>query len=474
MANNSSILGELDSEDLQNRGLLGPSHSTGSRRIHKRRLHRSSSEEYSDISLDVRTDSADAASAFATIPITLISYDTLGYLGLAVDKANAIWSEWTHWPATGPRREIDADDGGLQVTFLDFIVARLENYEDVFEDNDAQWRQCLIVCGINESVQDAIMDPIFKDIRLTNSCVYWVKDTLAMRYAGLEDIRRASHRREKELVNASARPGGSHSDNSSNRGSGRGGNVQEHSPAKGKATSQGRRSVSGLQQQTTPGISPQFWNSKTAVDIDNQPGNIVLFKGIDQGRITGLFNERGEVQSIEKLLSMPRSDFSSTRALFYFTPDCHIAEYYAAYAKRRSNCESVVMVSMSIPREAINNLEEPDIRRLYWPSPHWKQLVWRSKTAKPLPKPLRSYRDALLIIGTISKGAERLFENFKTWEDMTDACVLRVRSSNRSNPSEQYVFSGEEEGREFLNQHGKIQVFPFSEAELQTLLSRYG
>ncbi|KAI1078774.1 hypothetical protein F5B20DRAFT_191987 [Whalleya microplaca] len=38
MANNFSILGDLDTANLQNRGLLSPSHSTGPRRIHERRL----------------------------------------------------------------------------------------------------------------------------------------------------------------------------------------------------------------------------------------------------------------------------------------------------------------------------------------------------------------------------------------------------------------------------------------------------
>ena len=472
MANQSSILGELDAVNLQNQGLLGPGNSVGSKRIHKRRLNRSSEEEYREISLDVTLDSPDAADAFVIIPVTLISYDTLGYMGLSVDKANEIWNEWTHWPATGPRREIDLDDGGLQITFIDFITARLENYEDMYDDNDTQWIQCLTMCGMCESAHEAIMDPNFKHIRLTRSCVFWIKDTLAMRYAGLEDVRRASHHREMELVHAGASPGSSGSSSGSNRGGRPGGTSQHGSSTRGGMQAQGRRSVSGMQEQATPGISSVLWNSDTAMEVSNVPGHTMLFKGMDQGRLAGLFNDSGEVQNIEKLLSSPPSDFSGTRSLFSFTPDYGVAEYYAAYAKRRANCESVVMVCLSIPKEAIDNLEEPDIQHLHWPSPQWKQLVWRSKTVKSLPKPLRKYRDALLIIGTISKGAERMFENMQTWEDMTDACVLRVGLSTRGNPAKQYVFSGEEEGREFLNGHGKFEVFPFSEAELEALLAR--
>ena len=470
MANDRLIVAELDAENLQNQGLLGPGDSTGSARIHKRRLNRSSEEEYGDIPLDVYVNSPNATNAFATIPVMIVSYDTLLYLGLSADKASHIWSEWTHWPATGPRREVDLESGGIQVTFIDFITARLRNYEDVYEDNDYEWRQCLTLCGMCQSVQDAIMDPTFNLVRLTNSCVFWVRDTLLMRYAGLEDIGRASRQREMELVRTVTRPGGigSGAGISGESWEGRRGvNIQQGRSTKAESSSQGRRSVSGLQQQTTPGISSMLWSPNTS--IEKKPEHIVLFKGIDQGRITGLFNETGEVQDIETLLSSPPSDFSGTRSLFYFTPDQKVAEYYAAYAKRRANCESVVMVCLSIPKIEIDNLEA-DTQYLYWPTPQWKQLVWRCKQPKSLPKPLRKYRDAFLIIGTISKGAQRVFKNLQTWEEMTNACVLYVPSSNQSNPAVQYVFSGQEEGCEFLTQHGKIEVFPFSEAAIQALV----
>jgi hypothetical protein len=204
MAHDHNILGALDAANLQNQGLLGLGHTAGSRRIHRRRLNRLSDEEYHDISLNAQLDSPNASYAFATIPATLISRDTLDYVGLSPGKADEIWGQWASWPATGPRREIDHDDGGLQVTFIDFITARLDNYEVVYEDNDAQWRQCLTMCGMSASVQDAIMDPNFKHIRVSNSCIFWIKDTVLMRYAGLEDIRRASHQREMELVCAGA------------------------------------------------------------------------------------------------------------------------------------------------------------------------------------------------------------------------------------------------------------------------------
>lgn len=106
------ILAPLDSADLLHRGLLGPGRTTGSQRLHKRRLNRPSDVEYYNFPLNVSLLSPAADDAFAVIPTALISYDTLIYIGLSKEMATEFWSQWTHWPATGPRRETDPDCGG--------------------------------------------------------------------------------------------------------------------------------------------------------------------------------------------------------------------------------------------------------------------------------------------------------------------------------------------------------------------------
>ncbi|XDG05473.1 hypothetical protein ABKA04_005088 [Annulohypoxylon sp. FPYF3050] len=435
MAHSFPILGPLYTENLQNQGLLGPGNSPGSRRIHKRLLNPSSFVEYSHISFDIHVDSPEAENAFVTIPTHLISRDTLDYVGLSVEKADDIWWQWTNWPEWGPGRETDPDDGGFQVTFYDFITARLHTYQDVHEDDDVRWRQCLATCGMSENLKNAIMDPDFKNIRLTNSCIFWVEDTIKMRYSGLEDIETNSHRREREFMEVDIRPGGS-----------------------------------GIGSEiTTTGISPILWNKDSAIEVRNKPGHITLFKGTDQGQIAGLFNKKGEVQRVEKLLSRPPLDFHGNRALFCFTPDYNMAKYYAAYAKRRANCESVVIVCISISKEAIDNLDESKVKRLYWPNPEWKEVVWRSKSSKAFTETLEAYEDALLIIGTTAKGPVRVFENMKTWEDVTDSCVLRDGFSNQGDPSEQYAFTSKREAREFLSQHGEFEVYVLSDAEVRVL-----
>jgi hypothetical protein len=463
-----TILAPLDSADLLNRGLLCPGRTTGCHRLHKRRLNRSSDEENHNIPLNVPLSSPAADDAFAMIPVALISYETLVYVGLSEAKATQLWSQWTNWPAQGPRRETDPDDGGLVVTFKDFIIGSFENRVDAADDNEQQWRACLNGCGIAVDVQNAIMDPRFKYLCLSKSCLYWVNDTVKMRYAGLEDIQRSSREREMQLRRIETRSGG-------DQGSGHGGRQDGPNIATGSSSSasQGQRSVSGFQQQNTPGIGPDIWGSTSAIAARNAPGHTVLFKDLDQGRIAGLFDEAGTLDRISTLLSSAPSDFSGTRSLFYFTPDHQVAVYYAAYAKRRANCESVVIICLRIPNAAIESLSAPDIQHIYWPSNEWKELIWHCRTVKSLPSYLRKYRQAILVIGTVSRKPDSIYHAMNSWQQVTETCLLRVGPSGQKNPTVQYVFSGEEEGCEFLIENGarNIKVFPYPQSELETWLA---
>lgn len=63
------------------------------------------------------------------------------------------------------------------------------------------------VCGISVETQDAIMDPHFAYLRRSNSCVYWARETINIRYAVLVNI---SYTREhgKEQQDVPVAPSG--------------------------------------------------------------------------------------------------------------------------------------------------------------------------------------------------------------------------------------------------------------------------
>ena len=199
-----NMLAPLDAAHLMSQGLVGPVDASGMRKIHKRRLNRFSEQEYGHLPLDV-TASQTANVIFVSIPDQLISQATIEYVGFSKTKANEIWNSWNSWPSTGPRRETDPDDNGLRVTFLDFICGYISSSFDTSSEDDNEWTSCMNIYGLSTEFQDAILEPLFKYLRLSDSCAEWAKDTIEIRYAGLKAIQKESSNREIALYGAGYR-----------------------------------------------------------------------------------------------------------------------------------------------------------------------------------------------------------------------------------------------------------------------------
>ncbi|KAN0073471.1 hypothetical protein V8E54_008691 [Elaphomyces granulatus] len=427
-----SVLAPDDAEDLVAIGLASPASSNGTRRVHKRRLNRSSDEENSHLPLTPISPgpSTPDPEKYATIPDTLVSLATLKYLGYTDTTANEIWTRWTNWPSGQPGRfEVDLDG---EILFIDVATSYLTRgrEHDTWDDNDQPWYNCMSLCGIRPEVQVSIMDPVFKRIRLTESCYFWMKDTIELRYRGLEAAQRASRERAMFLQRAASRPnpitiGGS----------------------------RGLRSTISSTMRMAPEISPVS-NSLIA---QNAPGFTTLYKGLDQARVDGLFNNWGDVVAWQRLLSNFPSDFLGRDAGFYFAVHRDIAEYYACYAKRRDDVSSVVVIHLTIPNNKIESLSTTQLQKTYWPSAEWKNLVWHCRTARRLPTELRKFKQACLIIGTMAKKPNTAYDKMNSPEQIDESCVLKTKDGGNA---VQYVFHNDE-GEQFLEQQvSSVSVHP--------------
>lgn len=116
----------------------------------------------------------------------LISHATLIYIGFSGEKATELWNQWVNWPPGGPVREVDPDDGALQMTFIHFITGVFDGQTDTCSEDDDEWLKCMDSYGMSTEFQRAVMDPVFRCLRLGESCSYWARDTVEMRYAGLK------------------------------------------------------------------------------------------------------------------------------------------------------------------------------------------------------------------------------------------------------------------------------------------------
>ena len=453
-----SVLASADVEDLSSTGLISPPSSDGTRRVHKRRLNRSSDDDNSHLPLTPisPTSSSSVTEMYATIPELLVSLATLKYLGYTDTAANQIWDRWSNWPSTPPGRfEVDSDG---EILFLDVAVSHLTRVrdQDTWDENDHSWFHFMNLGGINLEVQTAIMDPIYKRIRLTESCYFWVKDTIKLRYRGLEAIQTASRERAMAMARAASRPGYSTSTHDGSSIGGSSGSSQITLSQK-----DGQRSISGTMRMA-PGISSDTAFSNACRSAQNIPGSIILYKGLDQARLNGFFDNSGAIVAWEKMFSNPPTDFLRSPG-FYFTVQRDIAEHYACYAKRRDDLQSVVIVHVIVPNRKVECLSTTQLQKTYWPSVEWKNLVWHCRNANKFPSQLRKFKQASLIIGTIAKKPNRVYNNMDSFAQIDESCVFKTKDGRNA---VQYVFH-DDEGHEFLEElaPGSVTVHPVSTAE---------
>lgn len=375
-----------------------------------------------------------SSDCFVSIPEDLVSFATLGYLGYNHHTATRIWERWTNWPPGIIKRQCDDFEGGIP--FIEVAEGYLDSATDTCEDDDSVWLDCLDKYGMSTELTHAIMDTKFRHIRLTQSCKFWVQDTLKLRYRGLEEVQEASRERERATQRQASRPG-----------------INNPGPPAQRSISESLRSALWMSPETA---LSSFATGAAA----NKPGEIQLYKGMDKACINDLFRGDGSVH-FGCLASRSPADFSSKQVGIYFAVDREVAVYYACYAKRRSGVNAVVIVQATIQNSAIETLIPPDIQRVYWPSTEWKSLVLTCRQDRKLSSQLRTFQLAKLIIGSICNKSSKVLANMQSPDEITEGMVCKTKDGR---VAVQYVFIGTE-GDDLLEQSAQITVFPLTSRE---------
>ncbi|KAJ6181206.1 hypothetical protein N7519_011667 [Penicillium mononematosum] len=413
-------------------GLVSPSLPDGTRRNHRRRLNRSSDEEEQHLPL-TPVSIASNSDSFVSIPENLVSLATFEHLGYNSETATRIWEYWTNWPTWGSQRGTD-DIGG--VPFIEVAEYYINSSLDTCEDDDDQWLHCMNLYGINCEFQEAIMDPKFRHIRLTESCKYWVQDTIKLRYRGLEAAQTAS----RERCMASRRKA-SQADSGQRSAS----DKKDYS-----------RMVSWLSRETA--LSTAATNAAA-----NAPGYTTLYKVNDQAQLDRVFGNNGHV-NVGWLLSRKAADFSLVQEDLYLVLDREVAEYHACYMKRRSICSAVGIIHIAIPNSVIESLSPPDIQHIYWPSTEWKSLIFNCRRQQvPLLSELQKYNLATILVGTICGKSNISFRNMLSPDEVTERMVLKPKDGRNAI---QYVFKGED-GFILVEDSSRVVVFPLTTREFE-------
>ncbi|TGO86424.1 hypothetical protein BPOR_0305g00100 [Botrytis porri] len=371
-AADSPIFQPADAEILERAGHLKPAH--GRRREVSSHLI---SEEY--------ISSSSGFEDSQIVPDLLVSLETLIYIGWGQQKAGEIWRRWREV------KDAETEDGReaiFEIEFLDFVLERYVPEVDISNDRETSIEQ-MELWGLAAELINCIMASEFEDVRMTETVQYWVRDTMSIRYLGLEGLQKKSARRDEKRRNG---------------------------------TDDG-----GSEIRAAVAIAP----------LSTVPGHTILFKAISSTRVGYLPDGS---MDIESLTSLPPTDFRGrVFAPLYFTPSLPVAKVYRDYARNRTS-STVLMIQMKVPNSFIEALP-----------PHicsfgnlWKQVVYTCRGGNNLRGTMARIHSHALIIAPIAKGDNNAIARLRDWREITLNNVVHVDGEQAI----QYVFQTESVFRE--------------------------
>src|SRR5438046_10674103 len=76
----------------------------------------------------------------------------------------------------------------FEADFLDMALAQIDGTSADALDESDNWFTVMNAIGVNTNVQQAIMDPEFKSVRLTETLKHWLKETVTVSFNSLEAL----------------------------------------------------------------------------------------------------------------------------------------------------------------------------------------------------------------------------------------------------------------------------------------------
>ncbi|PHH68230.1 hypothetical protein CDD82_714 [Ophiocordyceps australis] len=426
-----------DADVLEASGLLTAPDAKGFRRIHRSHLHRFGDQEFAASPL---SPLSGLDSVYECIPDDLVSKATLEYLGYNEETATRLWRRWVHWFQDAHRRLEKHFEEDFFNHAMGFLL-RANHACSPFSVDPLAWDASFEHCGIGHELRSAIMDPCYEDLRLTNSCYFWLTDTMMVRMRALQEIALASQQRCMKRRRAASRP------QESILGS----------------------SVYDSAEQRVPRLSKHTAMSEDAlVAASYERGYTTFFKAIDQPILREMFDDTGKAITLAPITSEKGRDFSPNDSTgIYFVLDRDVAERYACFIKRRARLSVVAIMHARLRHSSILQLPEPDLAVAHWPSMEWKTLVWHCRIKQRLPRNLDRFEKAALIVGNMGRQLPTFYFKPKDIEFMDHSSVFLNKDFV---PAVQYGFIGPR-GIEFFSDCAleQVKAYRFLNAELQSM-----
>lgn len=347
---------------------------------------------------DESDDSGYRSEVDMKLPDKLESPETLQWLGFNETRAGELFLNWTNWHPDDP-----TDFTALALDYIRYFRSDADN------DDDEHWNGVLSQMGLSHTLIDAVMDPAYHRVRLTQSAKYWVIDTFEAKYRVLSKALESSQQRAR-LGNLER--------------------ISKHGPRKENA-------VDNKNQANKP--HPRL--SYSTAYPEYTPGSVTLWIGHDKLRFEPAFPSSGEVR-LDKMSSQAPSGFAGFPALMLYTAvDREVAKIYASYAKRRIGASGTMCVlAIHVPDAFIQSL---DPYLLYF-GERWKEVVWTCRKGDRLAGNLAAINSKKLIIGHICSKANTAIARKPSWKDLKEEDIMKILRFGEVVKAVQYFFKGED------------------------------
>jgi hypothetical protein len=319
-----------------------------------------SASSTSSRSTSVRLRSFDPSTkASLDLPTDIESVAALEHLGFTRKVAGDVFEPYAKRP--NPQQN---PDGILEYAFGE--LNRLKGQQSL---QDVLPSQVMNTLGISNELQDALLNPRFTQLFESQTLLYWLKDSMRMRFKTLEQLleRLKSHAsrtiairkggKKRAMVEGLFEPGASFS--------------SSQQPAIPPPTAL----ANVLTTSEEHGL-PSAWVSVEAAPPKPE-GYVALYKGkspIELAGGEGFIQDDGAI-NMNSIRTESGGDFNHINYAWYWTEERETAEEYRQWAASRSSWSETWLIRVLVPQTYLTGLRK---QPLFF-SPDWKEYVWYCK-----------------------------------------------------------------------------------------------
>jgi len=339
--------------------------------------------------ISLRTISSYDSNDTIEVPDFLNSSESLQFCGFETQIADLLYHNWTR-----DNEEIGPGSLGYGrpvVALAREYIKSMSRGGDAMREAD-DWEGALKKQGIKSSTRQRILDPNFKNIRLSRSASEWALDTLQLSWEFLDGLDSRVERVKKENEMRSVSPDPS---------------VKPSKAVKSSATLSSTLHSGSLTLQTAI-------ETETPKDI---PGRTLLHKGGAWSRLISIFNPDGSLD-LTDIVSTPPVDFHPTRYDLYFSKQWEVVREYAEFAQRRVPAEQATVLTIAVPSSFLSEAKVIH-------GSDWNKMIWCSRNKRALisnrgvlPEELNDYENAEVLIGLICGIGNDQVERLKRGEEL--------------------------------------------------------